>query len=160
MVLCPCGSSRPYSDCCEPLITGKRTAETAEQMMRSRYSAYSRVEIDYIYETTHPDHRADYDPDGTRKWAEESEWEGLEIVSTKDGGSKDERGEVEFVARFCEQGVLKSHHEIADFRKLDGKWYFTDGRSAPQKPLVSSKIGRNEPCPCGSGAKFKKCCGK
>jgi preprotein translocase subunit SecA len=34
-------------------------------------------------------------------------------------------------------------------------------KSAPQQPIVNkNNIGRNDPCPCGSGKKYKKCCGK
>ena len=77
---CPCGSGSDYAACCEPIITGKKTAETAEQLMRARYSAHEKVAVDFIFETTHPDHREGYDHKGTKKWAEESEWHGLEIV--------------------------------------------------------------------------------
>ncbi len=65
---CPCGSGSTYENCCQPLINGARQAETAEQLMRSRYSAYVKVETDYILETTHPEHRQNFDPEGTRQW--------------------------------------------------------------------------------------------
>ena len=83
---------------------------------------------------------------------------GLEIVAAK-GGPDDSEGQVEFIARFREKGVKKAHHELAEFKKEAGRWYFTDGKSAPQRPLVSAKVGRNDPCSCGSGKKYKKCCG-
>ena len=86
---CPCGSGSEYSVCCEPLVRGAVQAETAEQLMRSRYSAYVKVETDYIFDTTHPDHREGYDHDGTREWAESAEWLGLEIVTTRGGGADD-----------------------------------------------------------------------
>ena len=158
MNLCPCESGQPYAACCEPLIRGERQAESAEQLMRSRYAAYVHVETDYIFETTHPAHRQGYDHEGTRQWAESAEWEGLEIVAAK-GGPDDSDGQVEFIARFREKGVKKAHHELAEFKKEAGRWYFTDGKSAPQRPLVSAKVGRNDPCSCGSGKKYKKCCG-
>jgi SEC-C motif-containing protein len=128
--------------------------------MRARYSAYVRVETDFIFETTHPDHRQGYDHDGTKQWAEQSQWDGLEIVATKKGGADDTAGEVEFIARYREKGVKKEHHELALFRKDQEKWFFTDGKYVTQRPLVSTKVGRNEPCTCGSGLKYKKCCGK
>lgn len=159
MEACPCGSSESYSRCCEPLITGQRPAETAEQLMRSRYSAYTKAQVDYIFETTHPDHRKGYDHQGTKEWAENSEWEGLEIVATQNGGPEDKTGEVEFIATYREKGARKVHHERAQFIKEEGKWLFTDGRMATHQPIISSKIGRNEPCTCGSGKKYKKCCG-
>lgn len=157
---CYCGSAASFSDCCEPVIRGTQQAETAEQLMRARYSAYVAAEMDFIFESTDPDHRQGYDHEGTRKWAEESEWLGLEIIGTSRGQSGDATGEVEFKARFKEQGVLREHHENALFRKRDQRWYFTDGSMVKQKPLSVVKIGRNDPCSCGSGVKYKKCCGK
>jgi len=159
---CPCGSNLPFADCCEPAIKGARPAQTAEQLMRSRYSAYVTVDTDYIFETTHPKHRQGYDHKGTREWAESAQWENLEIVATKGGREDDSTGEVEFRASYRDKGGRKVHHELASFEKDGEKWYFVDGNLVAPKPLVRSepKVGRNDPCPCGSGAKFKKCCGK
>ena len=61
MSLCPCGSGIPYSDCCEQIISGGQSAKTAEQLMRARYSAYVNAEMDFIFESTHPEHRQGYD---------------------------------------------------------------------------------------------------
>jgi SEC-C motif-containing protein len=128
--------------------------------MRARYSAYVAAQMDFIFETTHAKHREGYDHAGTKEWAENSEWLGLEIVGTLQGGPDDERGEVEFIARFREKGVLREHHENAHFLKENGSWYFTDGAMVKPKPVIVSKPGRNDPCSCGSGIKYKKCCGK
>jgi SEC-C motif domain protein len=128
--------------------------------MRSRYSAYVKVETDYIFETTHPKHREGYDAEGTKAWAEGAEWQGLEIVSIKNGGSGDGTGEVEFIARYREKGEAREHHERALFKKEQAGWLFTDGRPVGRQPAKAVKTGRNEPCPCGSGQKYKKCCGK
>jgi SEC-C motif-containing protein len=157
---CYCGSAATYAKCCKPIIGGKQAAETAEQLMRARYSAYVGAQMDFVFETTHPDHRQGYDHAGTKEWAESSEWLGLEIVATRKGGPEDEQGEVEFIARFNEKGVPREHHENAQFRKDNGKWYFTDGAMVKPKPIIVNKIGRNDPCTCGSGLKYKKCCGK
>ena len=157
---CPCGSGLAYGACCEPVIRGERPAETAEQLMRSRYSAYVKVETDFIFDTTHPEHREGYDHDGTRQWAESSEWLGLEIVSTVAGGLADDHGQVEFIARYRDADSEHAHHELAEFVKEEGRWLFTDGRSVRPKPIISTKVGRNDPCTCGSGVKYKKCCGK
>ena len=157
---CPCGSGSAYADCCEPVITGARPAETAEQLMRARYAAYVEVKTDFLLESTHPDHRRDYDHKGTKVWAESAEWQGLEIVAAREGGKDDVVGEVEFIARYREKGVQREHHESARFGKVKGEWFFTEGATVRPKPIAASKIGRNEPCPCGSGAKYKKCCGK
>lgn len=160
MNTCPCGSGAVFAECCEPIITGVRPATTAEQLMRARYSAYAGAQMDFIFESTHPDHRNGYDHDGTREWAESSEWLGLEIVGATRGGQDDSTGEVEFIARFKEKGVLREHHECGQFRKRDGLWLFTEGSMVKPKPLIVTKTGRNDPCTCGSGLKYKKCCGK
>lgn len=157
---CPCGSGITYSECCEPVISGARPAETAERLMRARYSAYVAVNTDFIFESTHADHRAGYDHKGTKEWAENAEWQGLEIIATKNGGSSDITGEVEFIARFRENGEPREHHENAQFVREGANWFFTEGKTVKAPPIVSSKIGRNEPCVCGSGLKYKKCCGK
>jgi len=157
---CPCGSGNDYTACCEPIITGKKTAETAEQLMRARYSAHVKVDVDFIYKTTHPDHREGYDHKGTKIWAENSEWHGLEILSTTEGGPKDDQGEVEFIARFRDKNGVRSHHERGQFERKRKKWLFTTGSMVKSQPLSSEKIGRNDPCTCGSGKKHKKCCGK
>ena len=128
--------------------------------MRARYSAYVAVNTDFIYETTHPDHRKDFDHKGTKEWAETASWEGLEIIDVEKGGTDDSIGDVEFVARYRHKGALREHRERAHFRKDNGRWYFVEGSMVRPKPIIAEKIGRNDPCPCGSGTKFKKCCGK
>jgi SEC-C motif-containing protein len=159
---CPCGSKLLYSQCCEPIIKGEKPAQTAEQLMRSRYSAYAKKELDYIFQSTHPNQRGEYDEAGTRRWSEKSQWDGLEIVNSKMGGEKDTKGTVEFIAHFRYKGNKQYHHESADFLKENGTWYFCEGHTVPQKPVVRTepKVGRNDPCPCGSGLKYKKCCAK
>jgi SEC-C motif domain protein len=156
---CPCGSGIAYAECCEPIITGAQSAITAEQLMRARYAAYVHVATDFIFESTHPDCRQDYDHAGTKSWAERSQWLGLEIIGTSQGGPDDPVGEVEFIARFREQGALRSHHERGQFKRENGRWYFTEGLLVKPQPIIANKVGRNETCPCGSGRKYKKCCG-
>ena len=161
MEQCPCGTGLSYGECCLPIIRGERPAGTAEELMRSRYSAYVKVETDYIRETTHPKHRDGYDEAGTREWAESAEWQGLEIISVRNGGSEDATGEVEFIARFKEKGEPREHHERALFKREPNGWLFTDGKAVKPQPVVKGeKIGRNDPCSCGSGQKYKKCCGR
>jgi len=157
---CPCGSNSAYTSCCEPIITGKKQAETAEQLMRARYSAHVKVDVDFLYESSYPEHRADFDHDATRNWAANSEWYGLEILDTFQGGDKDETGEVEFIARFRDRQGRRNHHERARFSRVKQQWFFVSGDLIKDPPANTSKIGRNEPCPCGSGSKYKKCCGK
>ena len=162
MNTCPCGSPVPYDECCRPLIKGEQRAKTAEQVMRSRYSAYVKKEMGYVLTSLHPDHRADYDEQSSRSWAERAEWHGFEIVKTAGGGPEDREGQVEFVVSFTENGVRQEHHEVSTFMNENGTWYFTTGKILPPRPVVRAipKAGRNDPCPCGSNKKFKKCCGQ
>jgi SEC-C motif-containing protein len=161
METCPCGSGLNYEGCCGPLIKGELAAETAEQLMRARYTAYTKVEMDYLLTTLHPHHRGDYDPKTTQAWAEKSQWHGLEILKTEKGGTDDTDGQVEFIAHFTQDEVRREHHEMADFRKDKGQWYFVNGKVMGPKQIIRQepKVGRNDPCICGSGKKYKKCCG-
>ncbi len=159
--ICPCGSEKTYADCCEPAIQGTQPAKTAEALMRSRYTAYVKNEIEYLGESLHPEHRSDWDLAATKKWAQNSQWISLKII---DKGSQDETAEqdfVEFVTSYKEEGAKKMHHEISQFRKQEGRWYYVDGQMPKPETYqrAGKKIGRNEPCPCGSGKKYKKCCG-
>ena len=159
MAQCPCGSKKSYSLCCEPFLNGSKIPSTAEALMRSRYTAYTKAEIPYIESTHDPATRDSLDIESTRSWAAESEWLGLEIVATENGGKNDTKGTVEFKARYKQDGEEVVHHEYSSFVKQDGSWFFHDGHT-PSATVVreSPKIGRNDPCPCGSGKKFKKCC--
>jgi len=158
---CPCGSEREYAACCEPVITGAEAAKTAEALMRARYTAYQKGAITFLGDSLHPQSRHDWDEAATRKWAEQSVWLGLEIRATERGGEKDDDGMVEFVATYKENGVSRQHHENSLFKKENGRWYYVDGKMpAPETVKRNTpKVGRNDPCPCGSGRKYKKCCG-
>ena len=159
---CPCNSGLPYASCCEPLIKGVTAAASPEALMRARYSAFAHQEMSYLLETLHPGQRSDYDEEGAAKWARESDWTGLEILDVKGDPATENSGSVEFRASYRRNGEKQEHHELAEFRKSKGIWYFFDGKmvSAGQYRREAPKVGRNDPCPCGSGKKFKKCCGK
>jgi len=158
--MCPCNSRRPYADCCEPIVAGARQAATAEELMRARYSAYARGAIEFIISSTHPDRRSECDEKAITSWSRNSDWTSLEIVSTEDGGIDDNEGKVEFIARYTEDRMKKTLHETGTFRRVDGKWHYVDGSIHPPKPFIrgEGKVNRNDPCPCGSGKKYKKCC--
>lgn len=158
---CPCGSGTAFDICCGPILSGAVPAETAEALMRARYTAYARRQTEFLGESLHPDQRHDYDSAATRRWAQKSQWLGLEVVACKDGGTGDDAGEVEFVAVYKENEAIHRHHEKSQFTKLNGRWYFVDGEIVPPATRVNAapKVGRNDPCPCGSGKKYKKCCG-
>ena len=158
MTDCPCGSGKTLEACCGPYLSGAAPAPTAEALMRSRYSAFSTKNVDYLHDSLLPETRHDFNREHVTDWANNSEWLGLEVRSTEAGGPDDSEGVVEFVARFKVEGKDYVHHETSTFAKRDGVWYYVDGIMG-QRPRTAPKVGRNEPCPCGSGKKYKKCCG-
>ncbi|SHK18639.1 SEC-C motif-containing protein [Rubritalea squalenifaciens DSM 18772] len=125
---CPCGSGKAYVDCCRDYHTGKRAPETAEQLMRSRYTAYFFRLADYLVGTQHPDTR----PRGIREELEQTMpdmmWRSLKILSTSKGQKADNKGKVEFVATLHHEGKLLQHHEKSRFKKLKGKWKYLDAK--------------------------------
>ena len=158
---CPCRSGKPFAACCEPYITGKASAPTAEALMRARYTSYATGRIDFVEKTHAPESRADFDRKASEKWAKESEWRGLHVIAVKGGTAADTEGIVNFVAGFSQQGKDFEHHEIATFRKEGATWFFVDGKSPKPDTYEKSgpELGRNDPCHCGSGKKLKKCHG-
>jgi SEC-C motif domain protein len=131
---CPCGNLRAYSECCGRFHSGE-TADTAPQLMRSRYSAYVLQLTDYLLATWHPDTR----PQSlVLPPAEELRWVGLDIRSQKIGGNG-RRARVEFIARFREGGGsrVQSQHEVSRFVREDGRWLYVDGEApAPPTPFT------------------------
>jgi SEC-C motif-containing protein len=161
MSVCPCGSGLENENCCDPFLQGKSKAATAEALMRSRYTAYVTGNVKYLVETVLPKKRHDLNEKDIQTWSKNSIWQGLEIVATEAGGAEDEEGLVEFIAHYTQGENKYDHHEKAQFLKEEGTWYFVDGKIAGHEPYVRKepKIGRNDPCSCGSGKKYKKCCG-
>jgi SEC-C motif-containing protein len=158
---CPCGSSRDFDQCCGPAIEGTTPAATAEALMRSRYAAYVKRAYAYLENSLSVAQRADFSLEQTKQWAEQSQWQGLSIVRTELGGPEDSEGIVEFSAKFQTAGEAHEHHEVARFSREDGRWVYAG--TVPIKGETmrreQPKVGRNDPCPCGSGKKYKKCCG-
>lgn len=158
---CPCGSGKKYDECCGAIISGSAKAETAEALMRSRYSAYVMHEIDYIVKTCTSGEQEAIDVEETRRWSEESEWQGLKIIRTEKGKASDKEGIVEFSATYSRKGLRDVHLERAYFKKVDDAWLYESGELIPTTVVrEGAKIGRNDPCPCGSGKKYKHCCGR
>ncbi len=130
--------------------------------MRARYSAFVEGDIDYIINTHDPDTVQSIDKDGTEEWAKQSEWKGLEILETEAGQVGDKFGSVKFCATYELKGTKVEHREAATFRHDGEQWLFVDGKQISGPPVVREepKVGRNDPCPCGNGKKFKNCCAK
>ncbi len=159
MTPCPCGSDQDLDHCCGAIIAGA-AAPTAEALMRARYTAFALGHIDFLGDTLAPEARADFDPIEASSTAGDAVWQGLEVRAVTDGGRDDETGSVEFVARFRLRGDRRAHHELAHFRREQGRRVCAGGDMDPKgPPRQVVKVGRNEPCPCGSGKKYKKCCG-
>jgi SEC-C motif domain protein len=161
--LCSCCSGKEHAQCCGPLLEGKRKAETAEELLRSRYTAFTLGDVAYIRRTRHPRSSTAFDEEAVRSWAEGSEWHGLSISKVDRGGAHDDQGVIDFVATYTEKdgGKRHEHEEKASFVRHDGAWMFVDGDYVVPETFVRAapKVGRNDPCPCGSGRKHKKCCG-
>ncbi|GHV12178.1 UPF0225 protein [Fibrobacterales bacterium] len=157
--LCPCGSGKSYGECCEPIIKKTAKADSPESLMRSRYTAYAKHEVLWLRDSLEVNQRKDFDEKGARVWAEQSEWLGLKIVSNKIDEQLN-KGLVEFVAKYKSGGIVRDHHEVSEFVRKNGDWFLTEGKLIKPEPVKKEiSVGRNDPCPCGSGKKYKKCCG-
>ncbi len=171
MIDCPCGSNFPYTDCCGPLIRGTAFPDTAEDLMRSRYTAFTQKNWEYLVITSHPEEKKEMARLGSNLIDDEVVWKGLEIINTRAGGHNDTQGQVDFVAHYIKDDTEQTLRESSRFYKINGHWVYSRNDSTlPPVPVSSgekpktvvrgeAKIGRNQPCPCGSGKKYKKCCG-
>jgi len=147
---CICGLDKPYDECCGAIISGKRLAKTPEELMRSRYSAYVNGAGIYLVESAVQENQYTEDIELIEEFSNSVEWLKLEVLDAI--GTQ-----VEFKAYYREKGEEKKLavlHERSNFIQVNDLWKYKDGE------LYNSKIERNEPCPCGSGKKFKKCCAK
>ena len=135
---CPCGSKSYYIDCCEVYLQNKAIAPTAEALMRSRYSAYCKGDIDYLIQTQYPKKCKKTDRQMLLKTITNTKWIGLTILKTQNGGVNDRRGIVEFVAQY--RGLQLTDkvyqlHERSRFIKEDNIWFYQDGDSLPPVQL-------------------------
>ncbi len=166
MSLCPCGSGLETSACCLPIINASRQARTAIELMRARYTAYTLHNIDFIWDSTHPDQRDLSDRQAMENWSAHAEWLGLTILDEGHANTSRLTDEVEFKVTFRITQITHLHHERSQFCFENNQWWFVEGQQIYSGPLErprpvvrNQQVGRNDPCPCGSGTKFKKCCG-
>lgn len=155
---CHCGSTLVFADCCALILSGQQQAQTAEQLMRSRYSAFCEHDINYLIASLHPSKRQSDDKEQLSTSMQDCQWLSLKIINTLNGSASDLDGEIEFIAHYTQQHnqpQLGSLHERSRFVKEQGQWFYVDGDLFATPSL--SKLGRNDPCWCGSGKKFKKC---
>lgn len=147
---CPCQSGKAYQDCCYPFHQFNQLPATAEQLMRSRYTAYVLQDIDYIVKTTTPSQQKRLNVEVLKNWAAETTWVGLNIKKHQPNLSKIHSA-VAFDAFFNSENGIQSHQENSLFVQIEKRWYFVD----PTVDLPAMK----QACLCGSGKKFKHCCG-
>ncbi|WP_031214518.1 YchJ family protein [Marinomonas profundimaris] len=162
-VKCPCGTGSPYEMCCGMYHNNPGTAPTAETLMRSRYTAFAIGDFDYIAATQKIKEAPEQSATDIQDSNEHTKWIKLEITETEEGLEKDKTGVVAFSAHFKEGKHIGRLSERSIFKKTKGQWFYISGEHDVQKntPLINSeemKTGRNDPCLCGSGKKFKKCC--
>lgn len=143
---CYCDSKREFDECCGVFLTQKEMPSTPLELMRSRYSAYASADVEYILKTTTKQSRYENEVEPLREFCKNVTWLGLEIVDAKENV-------VEFKAYYRDTDGIKMQHERSTFVLEDGVWLYDRG------VFMTSKIQRNDPCPCKSGKKYKKCCG-
>lgn len=153
--LCPCGSRKPFAQCCQPLIEGGAPALTPAALMRSRYTAFCRGNIDYLIATHHPSKRQPDDRRTLQNSVTSTEWLSLMVLSAPPPGPAESVGLVEFAAFYKKHGEFRQLHERSQFIKENGRWFYLQGEILP--PVI---LQRNDPCWCGSGKKYKRCHGR
>lgn len=149
--ICPCGTGKKYHMCCGLFISEKEAPTTPEELMRSRYTAYTEANIHYICLTMKSPAADNFDFKSAEAWAQKANWTGLKVIKTSHDAHQ---GIVEFSAYYTLDDKNYELHEVSKFLNENGKWYYVD-HLQPE-----NKIGRNDKCPCGSDKKYKKCCGR
>ncbi|HTL67495.1 MAG TPA: YchJ family metal-binding protein [Lacunisphaera sp.] len=153
---CPCGSGKPFGECCEPVLAGRRPATDAEQLMRARFTAHVVHDFKFLHESHRPTAGKPYvEEEGTPPIT----WTRLEVHGHETTADPD-KAHVDFSAYGTEDGVEKVLHEKAEFVRVNGTWLYNREARLGPAPFRSTapKVGRNDPCPCGSGKKYKHCC--
>ena len=162
LVQCPCGADATYEACCAMYHNRLGTAPTAEALMRSRYSAFALGKFDYIADTQKLAHDTTTSGDDIADSNDQTEWLKLDILETQDGEPEHNTGMVAFIAHFKDGPRSGQLQERSLFEKIDGTWFYVAGEhevNTSSQLVTSAKVGRNDPCLCGSGKKYKKCCG-
>jgi SEC-C motif-containing protein len=155
---CPCGSSFDYLTCCGQYIEQHQVPLTPEALMRSRYSAYTRANMDYIQQTMRGKPALGFDANQVGKWAKKVWWLRLQVMNAT--MINDTQGYVEFVATYLEGAYLHQMHERSEFVYDQGRWFYVDGTQPTLSLALKQLMTRNMPCPCGHGKRFKNCHGR
>jgi SEC-C motif domain protein len=128
---CPCGSKLTLDQCCGPFIRGEKMPETPEQLMRSRYAAYTLANINYISKTMCGKAKVNFKARDAEKWARAATWFGLKVIRSYFDPQNNNVGFVEFIASYTLNNKNESIHEISEFHKIDGKWFYVAGTYKP-----------------------------
>lgn len=152
---CFCGNEFTFEQCCQPIISGEADARNAELLMRSRFSAYVIKDYQYILQTYASAQRAKLTDNLLADSACNTQWLSLQVLAHR---SQKNIAQVEFKAFYQIDERYYVMHELSDFIFDAGKWLYTNG--VMQKGSGEFLPERNTQCLCGSGKKFKKCCGK
>lgn len=154
MSMCPCNSELELGRCCGPLLSGA-LASTPEALMRSRYTAFTQNNLDYIEGTCSEDALASFSRVDFERSLPETTWAGFEVRSSSPTDELSTEGFVTFTVRYRFKERDMSQSELARFVKIDGRWLYNDSEINPKAPPVRvQKPGRNDPCFCGSGKKY------
>ena len=153
---CPCGTGRTFALCCDPILTQQRPAATAEELMRSRFSAHVAHDFPHLHRTHLESSREPYVADPQ---AGGTNWTRLAIHAHEVGPQPD-KAFVDFTAYYRDGDKELALHEKAEFQKIEGTWFYIRPIREGPAPIktTQAKVGRNDPCPCGSGKKYKQCC--
>ena len=120
---CPCCSGKSYEECCKPFHTKTKSPQTAEELMRSRFSAFAIPNGEYLMDTTFPAKRKLHNKKDLQEWGEINDWTKLEIIS------KPTSNQVEFKAFYKDdKDKMQIHHELSDFRQIEERWYYVTGK--------------------------------
>ena len=126
MSICPCGLGSSYDTCCGVFHHQNKKPQTAEQLMRSRYSAFVKKNIHYLIETHEPSTRALDLKESLKSTFESLEWLNLSILSTEAGLKNDREGKVHFKAQYLSNGQVNTLEENSQFIKKKKRWYYVN----------------------------------
>jgi SEC-C motif-containing protein len=142
--------------CCGPILVGTTTAATAEALMRSRFTAHVANDQGFLHRTFLPTARLPYVP---KPGEPVPRWTRL-IVHRHGPGPSGNSAWVDFSAYYVENGAELALHEKSEFSRVGGEWLYVGavGGGPARQRVERTKARRNDPCPCGSGHKFKQCC--
>jgi SEC-C motif-containing protein len=157
---CPCGSGRTFDDCCAPVLAQTRKAATAEELMRSRFTAHALGDHAHLHRTDLATAAKPFAADAAGE-VEDVYWTRL-AVHAHEPGPRPDTAHVDFSAYHRTEDGEGALHEKSEFVRVRGEWYYTRALRMGPAPVRAGapKVGRNDPCPCGSGKKHKHCCGR